>query len=140
VDTFFGAVDNGKLILEAREAFIEEIRKHEGKQIVLEVRQSRKRSNQQNRYYWGAMLPIVQQGMKELGVIVSIEQTHELLKFRFLKSEYVTTDGEVIQTVRSTTELNPPEFNEYIANIQQWSAEYLGIDVPDPNEQTTLSI
>lgn len=138
MEAFYGTVEHGKLILEAREAFREEIRRHEGRQIVLEVRQSRKRSNQQNRYYWGAMLPIVQQGMKELGVIVSIEQTHELLKFRFLKSEYVTNDGEIIQTIRSTTELSPPEFNDYIEYIKQWSAEYLNIVIPDPNEQTEI--
>lgn len=138
MEAFYGTVDNGKLILDAREAFIEEIRKHECKQIVIEVRQSRKRSNQQNRYYWGAMLPIVRDGMKQLGVVVSIEQAHELLKFRFLKSEYVTTDGEVIETIKSTTELSPAEFNEYIERVQQWSAEYLHIDIPDPNKQTTL--
>ena len=138
MESFYGTVNNGKLILEAREAFREEIRRHEGRQIVLEVRQSRKRSNQQNRYYWGAMLPIVQQGMKELGVVVSIEQTHELLKCRFLKSEYVTNDGEIIQTIRSTTELSPPEFNDYIESIQQWSAEPLNIVIPDPNEQTEI--
>ena len=62
----------------------------------------------------------------------------ELLKFRFLKSEYVTNDGEIIQTIRSTTELSPPEFNDYIESIQQWSAEYLNIVIPDPNEQTEI--
>jgi hypothetical protein len=78
--------------------------------------------------------------MKALGVELSTDGVHELLKFRFLKQELTTNDGEIIQTVRSSTELTPQEFNDFIASIQQWSSEYLGIDIPDPNEQTTLSI
>ena len=34
MESFYGTVNNGKLILEAREAFREEIRRHEGRQIV----------------------------------------------------------------------------------------------------------
>jgi len=51
----------------------------------------------------------------------------------------VTEDGEILmQTIGSTTKLNTIKFNEYIDNIRQWSLEYLGQDIPEPNEQTTL--
>lgn len=138
MELFYGTVTDGRLILDSRQAFLEAVKAKEGKQVVIELRQSRKRSNLQNRYYWGGILPIVQSGMKGLGVVMSIEQVHELLKYRFLKCEYTTTDGEIIETIRSTTELSPAEFNEYMEQIQQWSAEYLSIVIPDPNQQTTL--
>ncbi len=140
MDTFFGAVVDGKLVLDARSAFLQRVKEMDGNQVVLYLFQHRRRTNQQNRYYWGAVVPIVRDGMKALGVELSTDGVHELLKFRFLKQELTTNDGEIIQTVRSSTELTPQEFNDFIASIQQWSAEYLGIDIPDPNEQTTLSI
>lgn len=138
MERFYGAVTDGRLVLDARQAFLEAVRGLDGKLVVLELRQSRSRSNQQNRYYWGAVLPIVQDGMKAVGVSMSIEQVHELMKYKFLQIEYVTNDGEIIQSIGSSKELSPPEFNEYIERIQQWASEYLGITIPDPNEQITI--
>lgn len=138
MERFYGAVTDGRLILDARVAFLEAVRGLDGKLIVLELRQSRSRSNQQNRYYWGAVLPIIQDAMKKVGVSMSIEQVHELLKYKFLQIEYVTTDGEIINSVGSTKELNPSEFNDYLEKITEWSAMYLGVEIPEPNQQTTL--
>lgn len=135
---FYGTVSDGRLVLDARQAFIEAVRTLEGKQVVIELRQSRKRSNQQNRYYWGAVLPIIQYGMKQVGVTMSIEQVHDLMKFKHLQTEYVTTDGEIINSIGSTTDLNPIEFSDYIDRIREWALEYLNIDIPEPNQQTTL--
>lgn len=138
MERFYGTVSDGRLVLDARQAFIEAVRTLEGRQIVLELRQSRKRSNQQNRYYWGAVLPIVQYGMQQVGVTMSIEQVHDLMKFKHLQTEYVTTDGEIINSIGSTTALNPIEFGDYIDRIREWALEYLNIDIPEPNQQTTL--
>lgn len=138
MERFYGAVKDGRLVLDARGAFLEAVRGLDGKLIVVELRQSRSRSNQQNRYYWGAVIPIIQDAMKKVGVSMSIEQVHELLKYKFLQIEYVTTDGEIINSVGSTKELNPSEFNEYLEKITEWSATYLGVEIPEPNQQTTL--
>jgi 23S rRNA maturation-related 3'-5' exoribonuclease YhaM len=86
------------------------------------------------------MLPIVKDGLKELGIDMSKEQTHEMLKYRFLKREFITSDGDILQSIGSTTELSTKEFNEYIESIQIWSAEYLNVNIPDPNEQTEITI
>ena len=50
------------------------------------------------------------------------EETHELLKLRFLKPI-----GK-----RNTTELTTVEFNTYIEKIQRWAAQELGCVIPDP--------
>ena len=71
---------------------------------------------------------------------MSKEQTHELLKYKFLKREFITSDGDILQSIGSTTELSTKEFNEYIESIQIWSAEYLNVNIPDPNEQTEIEI
>jgi hypothetical protein len=81
----------------------------------------------------------VRLGLKDLGYKLSIEDTHLFLRNKFLLEEMVNGDGELIGSrVKSTTELNKMQFGDYISEIQQFSAEYLGVVIPDPETQTTL--
>lgn len=75
------------------------------------------RSNPQNAYYFGVIVDMISQ---ETGN--ELEETHELLKVRFLKPI-----GK-----KSTTQLTTVEFNTYIEKIQRWSAQELGCVIPDP--------
>ena len=137
----FGYVDEkGKLKLFAQAEFIEQLKAIPHTIVTLTLSKSGKRSNNQNRYYWSGVVPIVREGLKDMGIVMSTEQTHSLLKFRFLKKEFISNDGEVIESIGSTTELSKQEFNEYIERIKQWAAEYLNIQIPDPEEQTTIEI
>ena len=135
----FATVIDGKLTLLAPNLFKEAVRLLDGKDVTLTIERSSKRSSHQNRYYWGGVIPIIQYGMQEVGVKMSHEQVHELLKFKFLIEDVVTEDGEILmQTIGSTTKLNTIKFNEYIESIREWAWEYLSIEVPEPNTQTTL--
>jgi hypothetical protein len=135
----FATVIDGKLTLLAPNLFKEAVRLLDGKDVTLTIERSTKRTSQQNRYYWGGVIPIIQYGMQEVGVKMSHKQVHELLKFKFLIEDVVTEDGEILmQTIGSTTKLNTIKFNEYIDNIRQWAIEYLNIEVPEPNTQQQL--
>lgn len=101
-------------------------------------KEKKSRSNPQNRYYWGAVIPIIQSGLKDAGIIMTKEQTHDLLKYRFLLVEHITKDGEVIQGMGSTSTLTTSEFMDFMAQVQRWASEFLGITLPDPNEQVEL--
>jgi hypothetical protein len=137
----FGYVDEtGKLKLFSQSEFIEQLKAIPNTIVTLTLSKSGKRSSMQNRYYFGGVIPIVRQGLKDMGIVMSAEQTHSLLKFRFLKQEFISNDGEVIESTGSTKELSKQEFNEYIERIKQWAAEYLNIQIPDPEEQTTIEI
>jgi hypothetical protein len=60
---------------------------------------------------------------------------------RFIKIEICNGDGEVIgERVKSSTELTNTGFLEYLEQIKQFSAEILGVYIPDPNEQNKISI
>lgn len=137
---YFGKVDDGKLTIFQRNDMVSGLQNLGSGFIEIIIRLAGKRSSPQNRYYWGAMLPIVKEGLKGVGIEMSKEQTHELLKYKFLKREFVTSDGDILQIIGSTTELSTKEFNEYIESIQIWSAEYLNVNIPDPNEQTEITI
>lgn len=99
------------------------------------------RSNQQNRYYFGSVIPLVKEGLKEIGYreITTNEQVHDLMKSMFLKKQIANEiTGEVLESIGSTTELSTIEFNEYIDRIAQFSAEYLSIEILPPNTQVPM--
>ena len=137
---YFGKVDDGKLTIFQRNDMVSGLQNLGSGFVEIIIRLAGKRSSPQNRYYWGAMLPIVKEGLKGVGIEMSKEQTHEMLKYKFIKREFITSDGDILQIIGSTTELSTKEFNEYIESIQIWSAEYLNVNIPDPNEQTEIEI
>lgn len=95
----------------------------------------RKRSLNQNAYYWAVVIPLVRDGLFDVGYKMSLEQTHEYLKREFLSTEIVNENtGEIKEITLSTAELKTIEFNEYFETIIQWAAEYLSIKIPYPNE------
>lgn len=137
----FGNIDeSGKMTVYNREHFVNDLKLLAGSLIQIVVNKAGKRSSPQNRYYWGAVLPIVRQGLKDLGTEMNTEQVHTLMKFKFLLIEYVTNDGEVLKSIGSTKDLNKEQFNEYVEQIKQWSAEYLNVYIPDPNTQTEIEL
>lgn len=109
--------------------------------LTITVQKRRKvRSSEQNRYYWGIVLPLVRDGFEELGDRVTNEQVHEFLKGKFLPSvEIVKEDtAEIVRIPGSTTILTTSQAMDYYAQIQQFAAEFLGVYIPDPNEQVKI--
>lgn len=135
-----GSVSGGKLSLYSRSLFLENIKTFEGKDIEIVIRKAGKRSNSSNKFYWGAVIPIVKQGLKDMGIILSTERVHDLLKLKFLKIEVADHNGEVIEMIRGSSELNTEEFSSFIEQIKQWASEYLGVVIPEPNEQLTIEL
>jgi len=137
----FGHVDDaGKMTVFSRDHFINDLKALSGSLIQIVVSKAGKRSTPQNRYYWGAVLPIIREALKDLGMQLSTEQVHDMMKFKFLLVEYVTSDGDVIKSIGSSKHLTKEQFNEYIESIKQWASEYLNVYIPDPNEQTQIEI
>ena len=122
---FRGAVQQGKLKLERPKRFAELLAKLEGAQIELVLRKYRcKRSNPQNRYYWGVVIDLL---AEHCGY--EPEEMHDALKQKFLQIHGDTA----LPTVRSTASLNTLEFTNYIESIRHLAAE-MGVYIPDPNE------
>jgi len=116
----------------------------EGKDCLFTIERIKKnRSNQQNKFYWGVCLPLVQNGLKEAtGEYRTMENIHYniLLKMFAPEKELINIEsGEVISEKISSSEMSTTEFMEYILEIQRWSAEFLNVIIPDPNTETTLN-
>ena len=104
------------------------------------IKKKNNRTNQQNKYWWSGVVPLVRQGLKDAGYneVKTNEDAHEVLKALFLKKHISNGDGVALEMSGSTTELSTIEFNELIANVQQWAAEFLNVIVPDPNTQVSI--
>ena len=87
----------------------------DGEHVTLEVHTRKpKRTEQQNRYYWGVYLPLIS---KETGE-GDLDALHELFKGKFLTEGIVEVLGQKVRKKKSTTELGVGEFCEFIMNIE----------------------
>lgn len=135
------SVTNGKLTRN-RNLILDAINLYEGKDLLITFEKiKKKRSNQQNAYYWGIVIVIIKSALKSTGNNLSENDVHDLLRLKFLKETIAIKEetGEVIERVKSTTELTTSQFMDYIAEIQQFAAEYFDVIIPDPNEEITLN-
>ena len=105
------------------------------------IERANKRSGQQNRYYWGLVIPMLTEAFKDLGHELSQEETHEFLKAKFNSKQIHNEDtGEAIDLPLSTTRLSKFDFSEYIEKIQRFAAEFLNVVIPDPNTQLQFDV
>ena len=110
-------------------------RAFDGKEIEITVsRKKKKRTNPQNRYYFGVVIPMIRAGMKGMGDIVDVTEVHDSMRWRFLKQQRIDeSTGELLyEFALSTTQLDTVGFTEYIEHCRRFAAEFLGIDIPDP--------
>ncbi len=91
--------------------------------IVHIERRKRGRSQHQNNYYWGVVLPEIAAHTGH-----ATEELHRIFKAKYLQTKHVWRGYEII-TPRSTTELTSNEFAEYLQNVIAECGE-LGIVIP----------
>ena len=102
----------------------------------------KKRSNNQNNFYWGVLIPISKNAIKESwGEVWSKEQTHNFFKTRFNYTEKVNeTTGEVVKIPKSTTENTTTQQEEYYLQIREFLQEWFNVTAPLPNEHLNLEL
>lgn len=135
-------LDNGQLKLVNKAEMLKFAQSLNCNEFTFTLEKKRnKRSNEQNKYYWGVVVPLVKLGLTELGNLVDTESTHDFIKSEFNYKDVVNKDtGEVKKLPNSTTQLTKSEFSEMIERVKQWSAEWCNIYIPDAGEQTELEL
>lgn len=122
--------------------FLHELKDNDGSYLV-KVEPRKKRSLSQNSYYWGVVIPIVKDGLRDAGYddVKTGEDVHLILKTLFLKKHIPNhKTGEFIEVPGNTSGLTTKEFNEFIESVGKWGAEYLGIALPAPGQQSFLKL
>ena len=107
--------------------------------VISFAKLSKKRTNPQNNYYWGCILPLVQNGLLEqTGEFLDMKAIHYdiLLKLFAPNKEIANKNtGEVINMQITSSGMTTTQFCQYIKDIQKWGAEFLYINIPDPNDE-----
>lgn len=146
---YFGTVtESGEIKLPGKK-MRKELKQLSGHSIEVKVRRKRKRrSNNQNAYYWGCIIQDITFAIREEDPETgwTPEMVHEVLKARFLPGvrqwrEYVNEEtGESIREPLTTTRLTTVEEELYFDHCRKFAAEFFGIAISLPNEQTELLI
>lgn len=114
------------------------IRSLAGKRVRIKLSiYQKKRSQNQNAYYWSVVIGAITQLFRENGNYVDAEDVHEFLKLRVgkLAQVIVLPDGEVVKGLGSTAKLSTIEMEVYLEKCRAFAAEY-GVVIPLPNEES----
>lgn len=132
--TAIGHIQDGILKISNRRFFDADLKTMSDGDVAVTIeRKSRKRSNQQNRYYFGVIVPLCKRGFNDLGHELNDEDTHTFLKSKFNPKDVLFEDTrEVFTFGGSTTEMDTVDFMLYVEKIQQFAAEILNVIIPDP--------
>lgn len=124
----FGRVDmGGRLTFDDAAAFakVRSLLRGSAVQILIE-RKGKARSLQENGYYWGVVVPLLCDWSG-----YSRDEMHDSLKEKFLSH---FDDKTRLSRIKSTAELTPAEFEEYLSDVREWASEQ-GVFIPLPNEE-----
>ena len=137
-----GKVTEKGLHIYNRGEFDDDILLFNSKEVTVTIEKKKKnRSLSQNSYYWGVVVPLVREGLLDVGYKVGLVESHEYIKNEFSYKEIVNEiTGEVLKTKQSTTSMTTTEFIVYLEQIQRWGAEFLNIQIPDPGEQIQIEL
>ena len=133
---FFSKVEKGHISDGCRKAITNVLKSLDGKFAKITIEERKKnRSLSQNSYYWGVVIPLIVNLFNENGNNVDADQVHEFLKAEVgkLNQKLILPDGEIKNVAGSSAKLKTMEFEDYLAKIRAWAAEW-GCIVPMPNE------
>jgi len=131
---FISKIENGKTT--CSQAIAAALRAFEGKWIAISIKERKRgRSNSQNRFYRGCVVPVIVELLREYGNDADCDIAHEFLKSSFLPpaGRKRVKVGKVIVESLSTTWLSTIDFEEYVERIRVFAAEH-NYQINYPNE------
>ena len=121
---FQATIKSGTLTLNSSPFFKKQVaRLKDGRYTLSLERIKSNRSLNQNRYYFGAVLPPIAEYTG-----YSTEEMHEYYKARFLKKRTLTIGDDEREVVPSSTKLSTDEFSQYIEKIINHASD-MGISI-----------
>lgn len=100
-----------------------------------------KRSNQQNRYLHGLLIPEFRKALNSVGYneVKTDEQAKLIMKSMFLTREMPNeSGGKPVHYVQDTSPLSKEEMGVLIEEVISFAAENMNYQIAYPNEQITM--
>lgn len=138
----YGTKEGSSTKVHNRKRFLEQIGQlSDGRIEIIYRRVYKKRSSEQNRYYWGVIVKEFQTGYHtENGEWIDKEAVHTILQSEFNSKEVINKKtGEIIKVPKGTSKLTTSEYMDYIAECIRFIAEWFHIEVPEPGEQSEIN-
>jgi hypothetical protein len=127
---------DGKFTNEATRALIaSRLKDADGKIVTMQIEEFKpKRSSNQNRFWFGVVIPLVRSWFLEHGYNFDAEEVHDYIVRRVWKhTEVVNLDDEPYERRLSSTKLEKPEWEKMVDLTRVWGAER-GLQIPFPKE------
>src|SRR5574343_77159 len=112
-----------------------------GRYTITVEKKRNKKSTAQLGYLFAAVYPFVLRGLNDAGWedITNLDQVDAKCKEMFAKNEIVNKQtGEIMVIPELKRDMTSTEFMTYIQAIQEWSREYLNIEIPEPETQIKM--
>lgn len=134
---------NGSLVIRNRNLFDEAIRsfaREKDLDVTIEVKPKKKYvTDPQKAYYFGVVVYLITQELRQLGHDVDKDLVHNFLKTKFLYTEVVNEKtGEFERIPKKMPDCSTSEFIDYVEGIKIWAAEFFGLNIPDAGEQLEI--
>jgi len=121
----FGEIKRGKLILNNKQQFQDQLVALEGKDVVIKiVERGNNRTKDQNSLFW-QWVDIIS---NETGY--TKEETKELIQYKFLQRERLNEEGYTETYLKGTQTLSKKEFTDFMNEVSYWSSNTLSISLP----------
>lgn len=112
-----------------------------GRAVRVSIRSMATKTKRQLGYYRKVVLPIIQEGMREHGNRLSLDEVNQFLNERFfchIKTiSWVRNGAEFfaqIRTPRSKSGATRDEMSQFIDDCREFASVELGKYIPDPNK------
>lgn len=127
IPKFYGFSKDGNIKFERWNELSSWIMSLDGKRLEIVVKEyKKKRSNEQNRYYHGVIIPVLAEYFG-----YTHDEMHDAIKIHFLQR--APESGKPF-TVGSTAKLTTEQFKQLTDDIKIWAATEYGVFIPDPHE------
>ena len=139
-----GTIKDGSLRLNKHDYIKPILKSLEGKELVVNLSvYHTKRTTQQNRWYWGVVIPtIIRYLLEESDKEYTKEDIHDYMVTELLRPRIMTRDvldrQVITYEVKRVSAMTTKEFSEFVINIQQHWAER-GLVIPDPEQKEFLN-
>ena len=91
---------------------------------VIEIKKElKKRTLSQNQYYWFAI------SLFACEIWVRVDDLHDEMKYCFLKTVFAWIDWNEIYKIKSTTDLNTKDFEQYLECIRRKALEEYNLQI-----------
>lgn len=113
----------------------------DGKYLI-EISGADKRSNPQNRYLHGLLIPEFRKALNSVGYdeVKTDAQAKLIMKSMFLKRQVVNKEtGEAIEYIQDTSDCTKEEMNILFDEVIKFTSENMNYQIGYPNEQLMMS-